>query len=216
MKSASQATASALGVYAGLIALQHGVFEILQQGATPSGVMINAIGPPCQPEAVWHACLPAMTLLPSFRIAGMLTVAVSLAVMVWAVWFIQRKGGGLILMALSIIALLVGGGFVAPFIGLVAGAAGTRANASLRWWRARSGSPVLQTLAAVWPWPLVTMAIWLPAGWALGALFDQTMLQLSTVLFLVFDIGLPVLAALSSLAHDALRRGLPPSGGRVG
>jgi len=215
MNRATRTTARALGAYAGLIALQHGVFEILQQGAAPEGLMINAVGPPCRPEAVWHACLPAMTLLPSFRIAGVLTVAVSLAIIVWAVWFIPRTASGLALMALSIVALLVGGGFVAPFIGLIAGATGTRVKTPLRWWRARPHSPALRVLATVWPWPLVAMGLWLPAGWMLGVLLGEVMLRLSTLSFFVFDIGLPVLAALSSLAHDAHREGPPGSDGIV-
>jgi hypothetical protein len=57
-------TTAFLGVYAGLIAIQHGIFEILQGSRAPDGLMFNAIGPPCQPEAVWHACFPAMTLIP--------------------------------------------------------------------------------------------------------------------------------------------------------
>jgi len=28
----------------------------------PDGLLFNAIGPPCQPEAAWHACFPDPTI----------------------------------------------------------------------------------------------------------------------------------------------------------
>jgi hypothetical protein len=40
-------TSAFLGLYAGLIAIQHGVFESLQGGRAPNGLMFNAIGPIC-------------------------------------------------------------------------------------------------------------------------------------------------------------------------
>lgn len=71
-KSATRVAASALGVYVGLLGALHGYFEILQGDVAPDGLMINAIGPPCQPEEVGHACFPAMTLVPNFLVTGIL------------------------------------------------------------------------------------------------------------------------------------------------
>ncbi|MBN1668214.1 MAG: hypothetical protein JW862_14070, partial [Anaerolineales bacterium] len=62
MTKALRITTAFLGLYAGLIAIQHGIFEIMQGSHAPDGLLFNAIGPPCQSEAVWHACFPAMTL----------------------------------------------------------------------------------------------------------------------------------------------------------
>jgi hypothetical protein len=203
MRSATETTVKALGAYAGLIALQHGIFEILQGSAAPQGILINAIGPHCEAEAVWHACLPAMTLMPSFVAAGALTVAVSLAVLVWALGFVERRHGGLVLMLLSLALLLAGGGFVAPFTGLMAGAAGTWAKTRLRpRGMGRTAGP-LRSLGGVWPWPLVAVAIWLPGSWLAGRFASAAMLRLSTLLFIVFDLGLPVLTLASGFAHDA-------------
>jgi hypothetical protein len=42
----------------------------------PQGRLINSMGPPCQPETVWHACEPAITILPSFLITGILAVVI--------------------------------------------------------------------------------------------------------------------------------------------
>jgi hypothetical protein len=208
-RSASKIAARALGVYAGLVALEHGVAEILQGDVAPAGLIFNAIGPPCEAETVWHACLPAMTVLPSLLAAGVLTVAVSLIVIIWSIGFSHRKRGGLGLILLSIAMLLLGGGFVAPFTGLVAGATASSGGRSLAWLATRLPDRVLRGLAALWPWALVAVAIWFPAGWVLGHVFGRVMLSLSALLFLVFDLGLPVLTVLSGLACDA--RGCDPA-----
>ena len=194
-KSPLRITVTMLGIYAGLLGIQHGIFEILQGNTAPDGLLINAIGPPCQPEAVWHACYPALTLIPNLFVSGVAAVLVGLGMAIWAVFFVERRRGGLVLAALSLVALLVGGGFVPVFIGLVAAAASRGLHRpALR--------PRFAVLAKVWPWPLVVMAAWLPASWLLGSLAPEAMLAASGVLFVVFDVGLPVLAALSGVAAN--------------
>ena len=118
MTKALRLTIAFLGLYAGLIAIQHGIFESLQGSRPPGGLMFNAIGPPCQADAVWHACFPAMTLIPNLFVSGIAAILVGLGLAIWAAFFVGRKRGGLILGALSILALLVGGGFVLYFAAL--------------------------------------------------------------------------------------------------
>jgi hypothetical protein len=120
VKNPLRVTITFLGVYAGLIAVQHGIFASLQGSRAPDGLMFSAIGPPCQPEAVWHACFPAMTLIPNLLVTGVTAVLVGLVIAIWATAFVGRKRGGLVLGTLSLLALLVGGGFVPVFIGMVA------------------------------------------------------------------------------------------------
>ncbi|MBN1861087.1 MAG: hypothetical protein JW840_06460 [Candidatus Thermoplasmatota archaeon] len=67
-----------------------------------------------------------MTLVPSFLISGVLTIIFGLFVALWAAQFVQRKNGGLVLILLSIIMLLVGGGLFPPMFGVTAGFIGTR------------------------------------------------------------------------------------------
>lgn len=198
MKNPLRITVAFLGVYAGLIAIQHGIFAILQGSRVPKGLMFNAIGPPCQPEVVWHACFPAMTLIPNLLVTGVTAVLVGLGMAVWAAAFVQRRRGGLVLGMLSLLALLIGGGFVPVFIGLVAASASRGLG--------RSPAPFrLPFLAALWPWPLVVMALWLPGSWLLGHFFSAAMLAASGALFLVFDVGLPILSALSGRPSRSLR-----------
>ncbi|HDQ73032.1 MAG TPA: hypothetical protein ENN19_13205 [Chloroflexi bacterium] len=52
--------------------------------------------------------------------------------------------------------------------------------------------------------PLVLMAFWLPSSWLLGYFFGPAMLTLGGLLFFVFDVGLPVLAALAACARQRI------------
>ncbi|MBN2502253.1 MAG: hypothetical protein JXB38_15830 [Anaerolineales bacterium] len=197
MNKATRTAASTLGVYAGLLAIEHGAFEILQGSVRPAALLINAIGPPCQMETAWHACFPALTLIPNFLVSGIVAVIIGLILVTWAAVFIQRKRGGLILIVLSMLALLVGGGFVPVFISIIAGVAATRIHAPL-------GQKRRPLLAALWPWPLVVLAVWAPGAWLLGHFFNQFMLDVGFVFFLCFDFGLPLLIVFSARAHDIL------------
>lgn len=192
-------TCAFLGVYAGLLACQHGIFEIMQGPIEPGGLMIQTIGAPCQPEAVWHACFPAMTLIPNLLISGFAAVAAGLLVIVWAALFLVRRHGGWVLALLSLLLLPVGGGFVPVFIGVVAGVTGGRLDAS-----SKPDGPGWRLLARLWPWALLLMAAWFPGSWLLGYFFDQAMLAMGGFLLLFFDIALPVLTALGGFARQRI------------
>ena len=66
-----------------------------------------------------------MTLVQNFLITGIFAILVSLVVIAWSAMFIQRKNGGLTLILLSILMLLVGGGFIPPLFGIIAGVIGS-------------------------------------------------------------------------------------------
>lgn len=196
-KHALRITVAFLGLYAGLLAVQHGVFEILQGSRAPDGLLINAIGLPCQTETAWHACFPAMTLLPNLLVTGIAATLVGLAMMIWATACIERRRGGLGLGALALLALPVGGGFMPVWIGLIAATAARGLHAPVK-----PGGAVWRTLAALWPWPLALLAIWMPGSWLLGHFFGAAMLATGGALFLVSDVGLPLLAALTGYARQ--------------
>lgn len=107
---------------AGVVGIYHGYNETLQGSVATGGVFINAVGPPCQ----GNACFPAMTLVPNFLVTGVLAMLVGILVLVWALALVQKPRGGVGLIALSIVLLLVGGGFLPPVLGIVAGVVGTR------------------------------------------------------------------------------------------
>ncbi len=123
--SKTRVAASAIGIFGGLGGASHGPGEMLQGNIAPNGLVIEA-----WPELTVLAGEPAMTIIPSFLVTGVLTIIFGLLVAVWAAKFVQRKNGGLVLILLSIIMLLVGGGLFPPVFGVVAGIIGTRIKPS--------------------------------------------------------------------------------------
>ena len=110
MRKATRISALVFGLTAGAAGIEHGIFEILQGNARPEDLMISSIGPPCVPELSWNQCEPAMTIIPSFLITGILAVILGLVVLAWSAFFLQRRHGGLILILLCSPLLLFGGG----------------------------------------------------------------------------------------------------------
>ena len=197
MRKATRIVALALGVFAGFGGPEHGYFEILQGHARPDTLMIAAIGPPCDPEQVWNLCEPAMTVIPSFLVTGILTTVLGLFTMIWAATSVHKKHGGLVLILLSIALLLVGGGLFPPAIGIIAGIVATRINAPLN----RQPGSVLSFLARLWPWPLVAFFVWAFGQFLVGHYFNEFLMASGFVVPLIM-IGLLVLSILSGYASD--------------
>ena len=122
----SRIATSIIGIIAGFIGAEHGYYEILQRDKTLNGILFDAISGTSfsnLPTSQWTGW-PAMTLVQNFLITGIFAILVSLVVIAWSAMFIQRKNGGLTLILLSILMLLVGGGFIPPLFGIIAGLIG--------------------------------------------------------------------------------------------
>jgi len=104
---ATRVIASTLGALVGLAGMEHGFFEVLQGSVKTNGLVIDAIGPA---QKMWiGATEPALTIVPNFFVSGIFAMIVGLLVTIWAVGFVQRKYGPLILLLISIMLFLVGG-----------------------------------------------------------------------------------------------------------
>lgn len=134
---ATRVIASTVGAFAGLLGIEHGIFEILQGYTTTGGLLIDAIGP----QTGVAGSEPALTIIPNFFITSIIATIISIIVIIWAVKFIDRKHGGLILIILSIIQFLIGGGLAPISLGIIAGLVATRINKPLNWW----GNPANQS-----------------------------------------------------------------------
>lgn len=157
LNSATRAVASTFGVLVGLAGVEHGFFELLQGNVTPSSIMIDAIGPL---QRFWeYGTETALTIIPNFFITGILAIVFGLLVTIWAGVFIDRKYGAGILMILSIILWLVGGGFAPIFMAIFASAAATRINKPLNWWHAHLPAFIQGFLAKLWPWSIISFVV---------------------------------------------------------
>jgi hypothetical protein len=200
MRKATRVVASLFGIFAGFGGPEHGYFEILQGNVRPDSLIIASMGPPCDPEKVWNLCEPAMTVIPSFLVTGILATVIGLITMIWAAAFVQRKNGGIVLILLSIALLLFGGGLFPPVIGIIAGVVATKINAPLT----RQPGSVLLFLARLWPWPLVAFFVWVFGQFVIGYLFNE-LLQKSGFLSPLLIIGLLALSVLAGYAYDVQR-----------
>lgn len=198
MRRATKTAATWLGVVAGIAGFEHGYFAFLQGNTSTPGLAFPSWGPPCVPEEIWHACEPAMSILPNFMITGLLAMLLSLALIVWAVWFVPRRHGGWVQMVLSALLLLFGGGFFPPIIGFVGGLAGTQIHRPL------TGSPTRLTRSAarLWPWSLMIFVGWTLGQFLVGHFFNDFLQSIMVISLLVILISLS-LAVYTAYAHDA-------------
>jgi hypothetical protein len=199
MRKATRVITASLGLFAGFGGLEHGYFEILQGNVRPGSILIASMDPPCVPEATWHACEPAMTVVPNFLVTGILAMALGLLTMVWAAAYVHRPQGGAILALLSLGLLLFGGGIFPPLIGIIGGVTGTRINAGVN---TQPGS-VWRTLAKLWPWILVVFFVLLFGQFPIGFLNNDSMPLLIPVVLL----GLLVLSLLAGYGHRIQEQG---------
>ena len=204
MRKATRITATVLGLTAGGAGIEHGVFEILQGPARPEGLMIASMGPPCVPELSWNACEPAMTIVPSFLITGILAIFFGLIVAVWSAFFVQKKHGGLVLILLCIPLLLFGGGIFPPLIGIIAGVLGTRINKPLNPEGSRLSGRLLRFLALLWPWALGLYVLWILGQWGIGYFFNDWLLANGYIIIFMV-LGTLLLAVVTTYAHDLQR-----------
>lgn len=207
MNHATRITASALGIYAGLLGMAHGIYEVLQGNVRQVSMMFNAIGPPCQASKTAHACFPAMSIVSNMRVTGVLAILIGLLMVTWAVAFIQRKHGGLVMILLSTLLLLVGGGFIPPMIGILSGTLGSWINIPLTWRLRNLSDSTKLVLTKMWPWSLVIFFSWILLQMLLGVVYTELVLKMSS-LFLFIEFGLVVLVALTAFAFDIQNKSL--------
>jgi hypothetical protein len=203
MRNATKVTVSALGAIMGVAGIEHGIGEILQGNVAPAGIMF-----PSWPDSAFFRIVggePAMTIVPNLLITGVLAILVSLIFLVWATMFVQRKNGGLVLILLSIVMLLVGGGIFPPIIGIIIGTLGTGINAPLTWWRTHLSIGSRRFLEKVWPWSFIACIIaWLllfPGISILGYFLGVNNPNV-TVILIFSALGFLCLTIIAGFAHD--------------
>lgn len=207
--NALRVTASAFGVYAGLLGMEHGFFETLQGNVAPKGIRILAVGSPGLPFPFGHE--PAMTLVPNFLLTGILAMIFGLLIIIWSARFIQKRHGAVVLILLSIILLLVGGGFGPITLLISASIAAARMDKPLLWWRLHLSPRPRRTLAELWPSSLFAALLWVPVefilGYVLGLKNDPKPSLTSLNLLLSYPLlAFFVLTLVTAFAHEVHRK----------
>ena len=201
--SALRITASLFGILAGLGGITHGIGEVLQGNKATENIWIYSWAQ--GPIATNMGGEPGLTIVPNFLITGILCLAVSLAVIIWAALFVGKKMGGIILIGLCIAMLLVGGGVGPPFIGILAGITGTGINSRFAWWRSHIPFNFRQFLARLWAWVFGVCAgsgVLLVIGSViLVYFFDVNNPNFFTNIF-YFTLLALIITTLTGVAHD--------------
>lgn len=184
------------GVLVAASAAEHGIGEALQGNRAPGGLFIQS-----WPDAAFfriEAGEPALTLVPNLMVAGVLTVLLS-AGFAWRVMVRSARTPRVDLAVVSILLLLVGGGFGPPVLGLAVAAAASAPEPR------RSRGPE-RRLALAFPWIFVAaIAAWLalvPGLPLLDLAFgtgDTPLLPVIAAAFILFP-----LCVLASRAADAV------------
>jgi hypothetical protein len=186
--------------------MEHGFLETLQGHAAPSGVIIDAIGR--QPNSVFQGSEPALTIIPDFFVAGVLTLVSGLLVIIWAIGFIKRKNGVLVLLILSILLFLVGGGLAPLVILVISCAVAAKISKPLKWWSSHLSRKARRFFAELWPW--IYIIFYIPSFINLqiavfGNLFGLKNANLFSILPILI-LGLLVLSIISGFAYDIQSR----------
>ncbi|SFN62462.1 hypothetical protein [Mycetocola miduiensis] len=145
--AAVRTVVAVFGVLAAGAGVEHGIGEILQGSVASDGPFIRS-----WPDTEAFDVLggePALTVLPTMLLSGIVTVIVASGLGIWAIIGVHRRYGGLVLIGLSLLLLLVGGGFGPPLLAIILGLGGTWLTVPSQ--PPRAGS---RAFARVWPWAL--------------------------------------------------------------
>lgn len=198
---ATRVVVGALGAVVGLAGAEHGIGELLQGPDRPEGLFIMS-----WPDAAALEVLsgePAMTVIPDLQVTGVLAIVAGLTTAVWSIGFAGHRHGGVVLVGLSVLLLLVGGGVAPPVMGVVLGAVATRMR------KPSNGVPpaLPRAIAPGWPW-FLTAALVGYLGLMPGIVVADRFGWASETLvmgLMVLAFGGFVLALIAARAYDRLQ-----------
>lgn len=187
----------------GLAGMEHGLGAALKGAVRPDGMVIQSWPGAAAVEPL--AGEPAMTLVPNLLVTGILAIGVGLAIAVWSIWFAGRQHGGTVLAGLSVLLLLVGGGFGPPLMGVIVGLTATRMGGTARRAPARQAPGLGRMWAALVGITVASYLALMPGTVLLYAYFDVESPALVSALMAIAFAAF-ALALIAARAHDRADR----------
>ena len=129
-----------LGTVIGVSGAIHGVYSILKGNTPTGGMLLPDIG--------------AFTIVQYYLVTGIFAVGLGVAVVVWAIAFIDRRHGPAVFVALSIGLFLVGGGIAELAFILLTAVLSTRIHHPLHRWQRAAGTRFGRALSRLWPYAI--------------------------------------------------------------
>jgi len=139
---------SVIGAIGGFVSIEHGIFEVLHGNVPIEGIQFEAIAPALRFEGGVGEM--ALSLIPNFLITGIVAILIGIFLIIWSVFFSDKKYGALGLFCLAILSLLFGGGVAYFNIALLNSLVATRINKPLDWWKKHIPERIRKTLAKKW------------------------------------------------------------------
>lgn len=198
--SATRTVVRLMGAVAAFAGAEHGVGEVTQVDPQVGSLVIESWPHVAAFESLGGE--PAMTLVPDLRVAGVITVLVSLSMGWWALRTRAAHRDGWVLLGFSCLLLLVGGGFGPPLVGMVLALALLRPVSAAR--HDRPTGAVRSALGRRWQQLLVLTVgafLALVPGVVLVALAGIETVWLAATLPIVAFTGL-LLTLVAARAHD--------------
>ncbi len=205
MKNATRIFTSTFGAIMALAGIEHGVGEVLQGGIAPGGIMILS-----WPDSAFFRAVngePAMTVIPNMLVTGILAILISLVLLAWVLLFVQRKHGALVMVLISLVLLLVGGGIFPPILSMLFAVVGGKIYSPLTGWRSHVPESIRIFLAKLWPCffvaGILSFLVLLPGLELMDYFFgvnDPTLI----LIVLGCMSGFLTLTVLTGFAHDSL------------
>lgn len=212
MRSAARVSISTFSVIMAMAGIEHGIGEILQGSVAPPGMVF-----PSWPEAGFFRVVagePAMTILPNLLVTGILAVLFSLAYVIWALWFSERKRSVIILILLALAMLLFGGGLFPPVLAMLLALPGAHVGPLTAWFHDHLPQGLLRILKTAWLWSYaISILAWLclcPGINILAHFYGIENPDL-TLIVLVSALATLISTILCGLGYDAYRRIEPVS-----
>jgi drug/metabolite transporter (DMT)-like permease len=159
-----------------------------------------------------HGAEPALTLIPNFLAAGIVTIIVGAALIVWSIAGVHKPKGSTVFLILFLVLLFVGGGVAQVLFFPVFWLVSTRINSTLSWWDRAIPRAARGALSRVW-----AIALVIAAGLMSGTLYlavtgyiprmDDPEAVLSVMMFSLFSVMVLLpLIIVSGFAKDLADR----------
>ncbi len=194
-----------IGIYAGILGIIHGIGEILQGNSPTTSLLIYAFNCAGAPEDYWHACLPAMTLIPNYLFSGIIVIIFSLIQIYWVIFRLSKPKGYIVQFIVALVMILVGAGFYSGFYAILCGIFSIFYQKEPKMIKSYRFSALFILLSKLWPYTLIIFFLMSLFQWAFGMYFNNFLLSISSVTFVV-EWGLVFLSFICSLLKDTARR----------
>ncbi|MFC2089214.1 hypothetical protein ACFLT1_00450 [Bacteroidota bacterium] len=145
-------TTLVMGIVLAISAIHHGIFEVMQNGKIIDTFIIQSIGPKQQR---WLNGQEVFSILSNYYITGISTILISVAIIIWSFFALNRYYGPAILFLLFILVTFVGGGIIFILFYFPVCLFAFRIRNQLSWQGKGHSDRFIGIISRIWPYSLL-------------------------------------------------------------